>query len=97
MINQVANGWIVTLPVIEKPFNEMQHIKQVASVFSKVQNKDEKLAEIEAQTELEQEKAPTLADLKQDNVHVFKTFPEVLSFLKYQIDTEEYKIGTEIK
>ena len=84
-IIQVSNGWMVILPNVPKidPYNKM--LREGVKMFKAVKE-DNILDEIAARVEEEEEKNFGLKDLRDDRTHIFKTFKEVLAFLKITID-----------
>jgi len=84
-ILQVANGFMVTLPFLPKRNTDLDMFHEQALVMKKVLQEDEIISRLQEQERYEQ-KQLRLADLKTENIHIFKTFTEVLAFLKYTMD-----------
>lgn len=91
-IEPVANGWIVTIPCTDclTQMPDMHSmVRENARVFREELNKDEVLAKIQHENqepdENTQPKKLQISDLKNKHVHIFKTFSEVLKFLKEKV------------
>jgi len=91
IIQQVANGFLVILPHIEEPGggrgSEFKEMMLATKDLLKGIHEDPLLAKVE-DTEAEFNRLADLAlqvkkikDLKENRMHIFKTFPEVLEFL----------------
>jgi hypothetical protein len=75
-IEQIANGWVVTLPFVFRP-SHLEYEAQ-AHIFKKhFQPGDEVLENIKQQ---EQEE-PKIYEMKTPNVYVFHTFSEMINFI----------------
>lgn len=91
-ITQVANGWMVVLPyrqtVLASPFDEEAHIRRQARIMRDEFEEDYFLKDIQdkaAVAELPKFKEIPLKELKEKNISVFKTFAEVMDYLKFEV------------
>lgn len=81
-IQQVANGWLVQLPKLPtrvKMLDEIDTFKLQAEIMKETLESDSVIGKIHRDNRREQD--PTLNDLKDDTVYMFKTFEEVSKFL----------------
>jgi len=91
-ISQVSNGWIVVLPRSYQhpvPVVSNDQIRLMARTMMDEAEKDPLLSEIKADSEPAElnisEETEEFEMDKENNIHIFKTFPEVISFLNYKI------------
>ena len=85
-IDQVSNGWMVRTPYINNRDEQLERQAQLYENMIKAAKKesDPLLDELQGYSAVPLYTPPPAAkisDLKQPNVSVFKTFPEVLVFL----------------
>lgn len=90
VLEPVANGWLVILPVKYEMRDPNQHmIDGVISAVKEMRNgKDDLLKEIKEQNENLPfpSDSDTIEIKKTDNIFIFRKFEDVLGFLKYKIE-----------
>lgn len=79
-ISQIANGFLVRLPYIEKPYDQEAEVIRLTRLSKKVAEEDTLLAELQEQNK-QQPKQPGVLDLKDDRVQYCKDFKAVLALL----------------
>ena len=79
-ITQVANGWIVILNSIQKNPFTMEAMTEMAKNVAQSVERDPLLSSLEEKKITEE---LNVIDYKDNNIHIFKTFEEVLGFLKF--------------
>jgi len=90
-ITRVANGWLVVLPRPENVYYSPggiipdQYNTLVAAGRAIRDGGDDVMDKIKRDQQEPEDQPDTLQIKKQDNIHCFVTFAEVLSFLKFKI------------
>ncbi len=94
-ITQVNNGWMVVLPIIGGHFGspsfmyetDEASLRRSARIMRDEMHGDPVLRDIQDQDmDIPTPKQPKLSDIKDKNISIFKTFEEVLEFLKSQVN-----------
>jgi hypothetical protein len=96
-ITQVSNGWLVCLPYQPPMFQQnsigeqiVEQITAIKTVIYKdpmLQGDEEQIISNSKSKNLSNFKKP-LSEMKEDRLHIFKTFPEVLEFLKDKVSVD---------
>ena len=89
-IRQVSNGWMVVIPIQPEPINYAEIIRAQARVVKDEMNGDDLLKQLQSKSMDEPVEdifasPSSLSDLKDESISIFKTFDEVLAFLKSKI------------
>jgi hypothetical protein len=89
VISKVSNGWVVNLPIPHNPFGGLPSTKEIrrqAKIMKQEILGDNMLDNVGEDTDEEKTTIQKIED-----VHIFKTFPEVLAFLKFTIEEDSAK------
>lgn len=85
IITPVANGYVVRLPYrrpSENLFGTVEGARVMARTMADEMQKDKLLTDLQEDEASGDVEPDYMEDIKEKNVYVFLTFPEVLAFLK---------------